>query len=189
MLPPRSSQTTLSSQSHDENWVCNLSFNLLFFSHWSEMQNICWFFFFFLQIGYMKAKEITLETPPCGFLLQQGHFASIGNEGIMIYSLKWGCCHLADASSAGRLWLHGNHGFVALCGWAPMEKVHTDKLTKTLPSHIYDWWLLEIGFALNLVTEGCIKSASIYSLIMFTTFSLSRLPLFLKEKVCVLLIP
>lgn len=161
----------------------------LFFFHWSEMQNICWIFFFFLQIGYMEAKEITLETPPCGFLIQQGHFASIGNESIMIHSLKWGCCHLADTSSAGRLWLHGNHGFVAFCGWAPMEKFHTDKLTKTLPSPIYDWRLLEIRFVLNLVTEGCNKRVSIYSLIMFTIFSLPLLPLFLKENVWILLIP
>lgn len=81
-------------------------------------------------------------SSPCGFLLQQGHFASLGNESIMIYSIKWGCCHLADTSSAGRLWLHGNHGLITFCIWAPMEKYHSDKLTKTQTRHRYDWWCL-----------------------------------------------
>lgn len=185
MLLPRNLQITLSRQSHDENWVCSL----LFF-HWSEIQNICWIFFFFFFTNWLHGSKRNYPgNSPCGFLLQQGHFASIGNESIMIHSLKWGCCHLADTSSAERLWLHGNHGFLAFCGWAPMEKFHTDKLTKTLPSPIYDWRLLEIRFVLNLITEGCNKRVSIYSLITFTTFSLPLLPLFLKENVWILLIP
>ena len=96
MLQPRSSQRTLSSQSRDENWVCNLSFNPLFF--FTDLKCRIFAEYFFFTNWLHESKRHYPGNSPCGFLLQQGHFASIGNEGIMIYSLKWGCCHLADTA-------------------------------------------------------------------------------------------
>lgn len=187
MLPPRSLQITLSRQSHDENWVCNLSINPLFF-FFSLIWNAEYLLIFFFKLATWKQKKLPWKLP-VWFLVTTRPFC-----------INWEWKHndtlpkvrmlpSGRHSSAGRLWLHGNHGFVAFCGWAPMEKFHTDKLTKTLPSPIYDWRLLEIRFAFYLTTEGCNKRVSIYSLIMFSTFSLPLLPLFLKENVWILLIP
>lgn len=53
---------------------------------------------FFFSNWLHESKRNYPGNSPCGFLLQQGHFASIGNESIMIHSLKWGCCHLADTA-------------------------------------------------------------------------------------------
>lgn len=81
-----------------------------------------------------------------GLLLQQGHFASIGNKSIMIYSLMWGWCSLIHTSTAWRrLWLHWNPRFIDFCGWTPMEKCHSDKIFKN-------------GLCLFLISSPCWES-------------------------------
>lgn len=40
-----------------------------------------------LRRAAMRRQNNYSVNPPCGFRLQQGHFASIGNKSIMIYSL------------------------------------------------------------------------------------------------------